>query len=134
MRAWLVLVAALLMAAPAQAAPEAPIRQVIEDQLQAFKSDDAARAYGHAAPGIRRAFPSEDRFMALVREMYKPVYRQRSYRFGELKDTPEGPMQAVDIQDADGVDWTAVYLLEQQPDGSWKIAGCTLLKKPGQTV
>ena len=134
MRVWLLFVAALMFAAPARAAPEGPIRSVIQDQLEAFKSGDGARAYSHAAPGIQRAFPTEERFMALVQELYKPVFRPRSYSFGALKDTPEGPLQAVEIQDEEGVDWTAVYLLEQQPDGSWKIAGCTLLKRPGQTV
>jgi hypothetical protein len=32
------------------------------------------------------------------------------------------------------VDWLAVYNLERQPDGTWRIAGCTLLKRPGQPV
>jgi hypothetical protein len=28
--------------------------------------------------------------------------------------------------------WAALYTLEQQPDGSWKITGCYILKKPGE--
>ena len=36
--------------------------------------------------------------------------------------------QRVHIIDADGQAWEALYTLEQQPDGSLKITGCSLLK------
>jgi hypothetical protein len=41
--------------------------------------------------------------------------------------------QKVDIVDADGVAWEALYTLQRQPDGSLKITGCSLLKA-GQAV
>jgi hypothetical protein len=122
--------------APAQAvedADRAAIRGVIERQMEAFKADDAAAAYAVAAPEIQRLFPLE-RFMSMVREGYKPVYRQRSYTFGAIQETAAGPLQAVRIQDDEGVDWLAVYALEKQADGTWRIAGCTLLKQPGQPI
>ena len=115
-------------------ADRSSIRGVIERQLEAFRRDDAAEAYFYAAPEIRRMFRSEDRFMGMVRESYKPVYKPRSYVFDELKEAPAGLTQSVHIQDADGVDWIAVYTLERQPDGSWKISGCRLLKLPGEAV
>ncbi len=37
------------------------------------------------------------------------------------------------IVDADGEAWDAMYTLEQEPDGSFKITGCSLLKA-GQSV
>jgi hypothetical protein len=36
--------------------------------------------------------------------------------------------QRVHIVDDNGEAWEALYTLEQQPDGSLKITGCTLLK------
>jgi hypothetical protein len=117
-----------------EAADRQTLREIIERQIDAFRRDDAAGAYAFAAPAIQRLFASEERFMAMVRQGYKPVYRQRSLSFGEGRDTPGGPVQTVRIQDEEGVDWLAVYTFERQPDGSWRIAGCVLLKEPGQPV
>jgi len=36
--------------------------------------------------------------------------------------------QRVHIVDEKGEAWEALYTLEQQPDGSLKITGCSLLK------
>ncbi len=69
--------------------------------------------------------------MAMVRQGYQPVYRPQSYAFGALKEEAGSLEQAVDIIDAEGVAWTAVYTLSQQADGSWQITGCYLVKKPG---
>jgi hypothetical protein len=127
----------LLMLLPARALPEsdrAAIRSVIESQLQAFSADDGARAYSFAAPSIRRLFPSEERFMSMVRDGYKPVYRRRAYTFGELKEDAGEVAQSVLIQDADGEEWLAVYTMERQPDGTWRISGCFLLRNPGQAA
>ena len=109
----------------------AAVQSTIEQQLDAFLRDDGATAYSFAAPGIRAMFPSEDIFMQMVRQGYRPVYRWQSHEFGAIEETARGLTQSVDIVDAEGEFWTAVYTLERQPDGSWKISGCYLLKKPG---
>ena len=31
----------------------------------------------------------------------------------------------------DGQNYEAVYTMERQPDGTWRINGCYLVKKPG---
>ena len=72
--------------------------------------------------------------MAMVKEGYQPVYRRRSYTMGEFKETPEGTSLLIQIQDLEGTDWVALYTLEQQPDGTWRISGCYLAKAPGQKV
>ena len=36
--------------------------------------------------------------------------------------------------DENGKAWTALYAMERQPDGSWKIVGCQLLELPGADV
>jgi hypothetical protein len=79
-------------------------------------------------------FPTVGSFMAMVRQGYGPVYRPGSYKFGELKETGGQIEQYVDIVDGNGEFWTARYTLKKQPDGSWKITGCTLEKKPGQVA
>ena len=107
------------------------VQGAIGQQLEAFLADDAAKAYSFAAPNITSRFPTEDIFIDMVRQGYKPVYRSRSHSFGQLEETADGLRQTVDIIDAEGEFWTAVYTLQRQPDGTWKITGCYLAKKPG---
>jgi hypothetical protein len=127
----LALLAALLigLAAPACAADDvAAAQSVIRSQEQAFGRDDPAAAYSHAAPAIQGIFPDAESFMAMVRNSYAPVYRHKSFEFGEARSADGKIAQRVHILDADGVPWEALYTLELQPDGSLKITGCMLLK------
>ena len=129
------LVLALAGGAAAQSGSDrAAVQTIIEQQLGAFLRDDAATAYSFASPGIKQMFPSEEIFMNMVRRGYQPVYRPRSHAFGAMRETGQGIEQIVDLVDAAGQEWTALYTLERQPDGSWKITGCFLLKKPGESV
>lgn len=125
---------AMLALSPAVAQTEAEraeIAAAISGQLDAFLADDATRAYGFAAPVIRRLFPDEAHFMAMVRQGYPPVYRSRSHSFGAIREEGAGFAQEVFIRDAAGEEWVAVYTLERQADGSWLIAGCRLFRRPG---
>jgi uncharacterized protein DUF4864 len=116
------------LAAPARAADDVAAAQgVIRSQAEAFGRDDAAAAYSYAAPAIQNIFP-QDSFMAMVRGSYAPVYRHKSFEFGEARASDGQIAQRVHIVDADGVPWEALYTLALQPDGSLKITGCTLLK------
>jgi hypothetical protein len=130
MRALLLLLAVLIgISAPARAADDvAAAQSVIRSQVEALGRDDAAAAYSYAAPAIQEIFPQADFFMAMVRGSYAPVYRHKSFEFGEARVSDGRIAQRVHIVDADGVPWEALYTLEQQPDGSLKITGCSLLK------
>jgi Domain of unknown function (DUF4864) len=132
----LVLLAACLiaLASPAPAGDDVATAQgIIRSQAEAFSHDDAAAAYSYAAPAIRGMFPQADIFMSMVRNSYAPVYRHRSFEFGEARASGGQIAQQVHIIDADGEAWEALYTLELQPDGSLKITGCSLLKA-GQAV
>jgi len=118
---------------PAAADDVAAARGVIRAQEQAFGHDDAAAAYSHAAPAIRQLFPAADIFMFMVQNSYAPIYRHKSFEFGEARVEGGNIAQRVHIVDADGDAWVALYTLEKQPDGSLKITGCSLLKA-GQAV
>ena len=135
MRALALLFAFLLnFTAPALAADDvAAAQSVIRSQEQAFGRGDAEAAYSHAAPAIREIFPQAETFMMMVQQGYPPVYRHRSFEFGEARVTDGHIAQRVHIVDDNGEAWEALYTLEQQPDGSLKITGCSLLKA-GQAV
>jgi len=134
MRAIVLLFALLLgLTAPAAADDVAAAQSVIRAQEQAFSRDDAAAAYSHAAPEIRQLFPQAEIFLQMVQQGYAPVYRHKSFEFGEARSAGGRIAQRVQIVDDNGEAWEAMYTLEQQPDGSLKITGCSLLKA-GQAV
>ena len=112
-------------------ADAAQFRQIISEQIAAFNADDGGKAWSYAAPSIKQLFPTPDVFMAMVKKGYQPVYRQQSFSFGEITDAAARPTQHVTIVDADGKIWTALYTMQKQPDGTWKISGCTLVQMPG---
>ncbi|MCP3371854.1 DUF4864 domain-containing protein [Bradyrhizobium cajani] len=117
----------------ARADDVATAQSVIRAQEQAFVRDDAALAYSYAAPAIREIFPAPDIFMSMVQNGYAPVYRHQSFEFGDSKSEGGWIAQRVHIVDANGEAWEALYTLERQSDGSYKITGCSLLKA-GQAV
>jgi hypothetical protein len=69
----------------------------------------------------------------MVQQAYAPVFRHRSFEFGEARADGNRIAQRVHIVDDNGEAWEAMYTLEQQSDGSLKITGCSLLKA-GQAV
>ncbi|RWM10104.1 MAG: DUF4864 domain-containing protein [Mesorhizobium sp.] len=100
---------------------------VIDSQLKAFLADDDATAYSFAAPNVKRVFPTVDTFMNMVTNGYAPVRKPQTYSFGKVEQTgPASIIQQVLIVGPDGKDYEAIYTLEQQPDGSFKITGCSL--------
>jgi hypothetical protein len=137
MRVLLILLAILGFSAPAAAfsdADRAAVQGIIDQQLQAFLRDDGVTAYSFAAPTIKQMYPTVEAFMAMVRQGYPQVYRPRSHSFGELKEQPGYLEQSVEIVDGEGNFWAALYTLRQEPDGTWKITGCYIVKKPGQVA
>jgi hypothetical protein len=130
MRALVLLAAFLIGFATAACAADdvAAAQSVIRSQEQAFSRDDPAAAYSYAAPAIQDIFPDAETFMAMVRNSYAPVWRHKSFEFGEARVADGKIAQRVHILDADGIPWEALYTLELQPDGSMKITGCMLLK------
>jgi len=121
-------------AAQVSDADQAAIRQVIEAQLQAFQHDDGPGAYGFATPTIQQKFINADTFMEMVKTGYPAVYRPKSVEFRDLKTDNGVLIQQVYVVGPDGKPWLALYEMQKQPDGSWKINGCYLTQPPDQNV
>src|ERR1700720_64941 len=134
MRTAILLLTLLLgLSSPALADDVASARGRISSRAEAFTRADAAAAYSYAAPAIREMFPQADIFMFMVQNAYAPVYRHKSFEFGEARVADNQVAQRVHIVDANGEGWEALYTLEREADGSLKIIGCVLLKA-GQAV
>jgi hypothetical protein len=124
------LMAAVIFIAPPALAGEAEIlasQETIDAQLKAFQSGDGALAYSYAAPNIQRIFPTADVFMGMVERGYQPVRNPRGYAFGKAEQTGANSIaQQVLLTGSDGKEYEALYTLELQPDGVWRITGVSL--------
>lgn len=129
MRRLAVLVISMLMTSVSFAG-EAEVKAAqgsIEAQLRAFKADDNTLAYSYAAPNIQRMFPTVEAFMGMVNNGYQPVWKPQEYAFGKSEEPATGGvMQQVLLVGPDGKNYEAVYTLELQPDGAWRITSVRL--------
>lgn len=118
---------ALSLIAPAVAEDRrAAFEAVIEGQIEAFSRNDGDAAFAFASQDIQGMFGNPDRFMEMVRAGFAPVYRPRSYAFEPPVVADGLPAQPVRVIGPDGRGVIALYRMEEQPDGSWRIAGVTL--------
>ncbi|MBC7799207.1 MAG: DUF4864 domain-containing protein [Gemmatimonadaceae bacterium] len=104
------------------------IRGVIARQLEAFRRDDGAAAFGLASPGIQGQFGDADRFLDMVRRAYPPVHRPRSVEFTELVVKDGEIVQQVELTGPDGKPALALYSMERDDAGQWRISGCVLVR------
>jgi hypothetical protein len=126
--------AALPAAAQTSDLDRTAIRQVIESQMAAFQRDDASGAYAFASPTIQQKFGNADIFLEMVKTGYAAVYRPRNVEFRELKLESGRLLQEVFVIGPDGRPVVAIYEMQRQPDGSWRINGCWFDRAPDQSV
>ena len=131
------IILALFLVMPAHAAElsandKTNMQNVITGQLDAFKAGDGPKAYSYAAPLVTSVFPTAEIFMGMVKRGYEPIFRNTKKVFGTIAaDSLGRPAQHVTITAADGKRYEAVYIMELQKDGSWKIAGVQMVEIPG---
>lgn len=138
MTRWLLTIAVVLglgMTTPAtaQSLPvedRAAIETVIRGQLAPFLRDDGDAALGFAAPGIQAIFGTPQVFMDMARNGYPAVYQPRTFEFREALIGAAGPEQRAFVVGPDGMAYTAIYPMERQTDGTWRINGCFLVRAP----
>ena len=110
------------------------IRDVIQAQIEAFKQDDAVTAFGYATPTVQSRTESAGAFLAMVKRAYQPVYRPRAVFFQNITMMDGVPTQRVLLMDAKGAPVLAIYPMEIQPGGEWRIAGCMLYRGDAQML
>lgn len=131
-----ILVAGVLAALPMVAAgqgtvpagQQAAVTSVIRGQMDAFLHDDGVRAFSYASPRIKEKFQAPDIFMSMVRGGYAAVYRPRDVEFLDPIMDGGDIMQPVRVTGPDGESVIALYRMQRQPGGSWKIGGVTILR------
>ena len=131
----------LVLASQVQADPQHPgvqtddiaeVRNIILAQLNAFREDDAVQAFSYAAPEIRRKFKPPEAFLNMVRKSYQSVYRPLSFEFQPIRWTDGRVYEPLTVVGSSGTSGTALYVMERQLGGLWKIAGCTMSRETGE--
>jgi len=135
-----VLIAMPAFAAPPVGAPTLPamewksIQKVIGDQLRALKAGDGTKAMTFAAPGIRDQFGTPENFLRMVREGYAPLLEARYTQFLEGALIEGAVIQPLRLVLPDDTVVVALYEMQRQPDGRWRIAGCVLAPSTVQSI
>jgi len=102
------------------------IRRAIDDQRKALKSGDARKAFSFASPGIRAQFGTPETFLAMVRNGYGALIAARYVEFLEGAVIEGAVIQPLRLVAPDNSVLVALYTMEKQKDGRWRIAGCVL--------
>ena len=104
------------------------IRDVIRQQIEAFKRNEISAAFDLATPEIQDQFLTSDIFFRMVIKNYAVILTHKTWNFGNLtKIRNEEYIQTVNFYEKDGRILKALYVMEQQPEGNWRIGGCKLI-------
>lgn len=117
---------------------EKAARDVVAAQLAAFAADDSSKAFSFASLTIQKRFQSPDNFMNMVRAHYPVVYRPATVAYLKPEKEGEDVIMKVEMTDAAGKSWMAVYSLQRpsakEKNKAWRIAGCVVASKEDRTV
>ena len=107
---------------------------VIDSQISAFRTQDHAKAFSHAAPNLQRIFGSTERFIGMVKQGYGAIYAARNWDFGRSGMQSDTLYQEVNIIGPNGKNWTALYTMKRGTDGDWHIHGVQMRETNAQST
>jgi len=110
------------------------IRGTIQAQIDAFRTDDAERAFSFASPAIQDHFRTPEQFMARIMTSYRSVYRPRAVFFQDGLIIDDLATQRVLFVNQEDSLIIATYLMQRQQNGAWRIAGCYLTPAAGKVL
>ena len=110
------------------------IRKVIGDQLVALKAGDGAKAMTYAAPGIREQFGTPENFMRMVREGYSALLTARRTQFLDGAVIEDAVVQPLRLILPDETVLVALYQMQKQSNGQWRIGGCWIAPSTVQST
>lgn len=102
------------------------MQAVIAAQRAAFLAGDGDKAFGYATPAIRAQFGDPATFLEIVRNGYAPLLTARYVEFLQGAVIDGAIIMPLRLVDADNTVRVALYMMERQPGGSWRIAGCRI--------
>ena len=111
-------------------ADQARMRQLVEAQIAAMRTDDWPGAFALASPDLQAQYGTPAAFRDDVTAHYAPLPAVASAEFIDIVTFRGLPTYRVTLTDGDGSMATAYYLVRRLDDGSLRIAGCVLVRVP----
>ena len=108
-------------------------QDIIESQIQAFKSKNAELAYSFASPMIKLKFNNPQEFMSMVKSFYEPVYNPKQYYFIDSKYFEGSIYHQLQIISQSNMSYLATYSLIKD-ENEWKISGCSVLPMKQESI
>jgi len=102
------------------------IQRIIDEQLEALRSGDATRAFAYASTGIRDQFDDATTFMSMVRQRYGVLLTARYTEFLEGAVIDGHTLQPLRLVMNDDTVLVAIYEMQRDERGGWRIAGCVI--------
>lgn len=102
------------------------IRKLIEKQLQAFQQKDEATAFALTSPTIQHKYKQSNFIKALESE-YDAIIKPRSIMFQGFTLVNNFPALVSMIMNHQGELTQGVFIVQHQPDYSWRIHGYELI-------
>ena len=102
------------------------IQQVIAAQRTAIIAGEAEKAFSYASPGIQQQFGDAARFLAMVDAAYAALESARYVEFLEGAVIDGIVVQPLRLIDADNTVRVALYTMEKQANGEWRISSCRI--------
>jgi len=112
--------------APPDAADWSSIKRIIGEQLAALRSGDATRAFSYASIGIRDQFDDATTFLLMVRQRYGVLLTARYTEFLEGAVIDGHTIQPLRLVMNDDTVLVALYEMQRDERGGWRIAGCVI--------
>lgn len=122
------------MAEAVNAADAKSIQAVVQSQLIALANDDADRAFALTTVSTRAIIGNADNFLQMIKEEFAPIYHNRRAIFSPAEIIEGDMLQVVRITDDENHVWVAIYRMERDEDGYWKIDDCRLLETTSTSV
>ena len=122
----------LAAASPARAQPTVAssewkaIQRVIAQQRAALIAGNDRKAFAYATPAIQAEFGDPTSFMAMVQTGYSALLTARYVEFLEGAVIDGAVIQPPRLIDSDNTVRVALYTMEKQKNGTWRISGCRI--------
>lgn len=108
-------------------------KKIISQQLEAFKVNDASKAYSFAAPFIKMRFEDPESFMNMVKDNYEPISNAKDFYFLKFKINNGNIYHQLQVISKSNQSYIATYSLVFIED-EWKISGCILSLMTQQSI
>ena len=119
----------MVSASVSQPDDRAAIRNIIQQQIEAFQNNDVETAFSFASPNLQRGFGSAQNFGLMVQRGYPMVWRPRDFAFGPLRLENGRQHQVMIFTDRAGNRHFLDYELGQET-GDWRIYSVVPITAP----